>query len=96
MLLLAIHPHESDKCISKYLILIKKIQEALSNEVADKKGCKLKNVYVNPGEHIAYILFEAFEYKNLIDFLKPLFNLAVTKISPVDEWRRVSNSLIEK
>jgi hypothetical protein len=96
MIFLAIHTHDADKCVSKDPLLVKKFQEALSNEVAEKNGCKLKNVYVNPAEHVAYILFEADEYNSVMGFLKPLFTLGVTKISPVDEWKRVSNSLIEK
>jgi len=96
MMFLAIHTHDADKCVSRDPMLVKDFQEALSEEVAEKNGCKLKNVFVNPAEHIAYILLEADEYRNITDFLEPLLALGKTKISPVEEWKNISKSFIEK
>ncbi len=93
MIFLATHTHLSERCPANNPDLVKKFQTALSEESAEKHGCKLIKIYVAPTEHIAYIFFETQEHDNLLSFLRPLLKLGETKITPVDEWKHVSNRL---
>ncbi len=93
MIFLATHTHPAEKCISDNPDQVKKFQAALSEESAERHGCKLIKIYVAPTEHIAYIFFEAKEHDNLLSFLRPLLKLGVTRITPVAEWKDVSNRL---
>jgi len=93
MIFLAIHTHPADRCISDDPEMIKRFREALSSEVAERRGCRLIGVYVAPLEHIAYIIFEADEHDSLLRFLRPLMKLGETKITPVAEWMDVSSRL---
>ncbi len=93
MLFVATHTHPAEKCISDNQDLVKKFRAALSEEAAEKSGCRLINIYVAPTEHIAYIIFEAEDHDSLLKFLRPLIKLGVTRITPVADWKEVSNQL---
>ena len=93
MIFLAIHTHLPEKCIIDNPEKVKKFRGVLSEKEAIKNGCILINVYVSPTDHIAYIIFKAKEHNNMLNFLKPLIKLGVTKVKPVEEWKKVSTNI---
>ncbi len=93
MIFVAVHTHTPDKCPINNPDRIRQLQNALSEEEAERNNCKLISLLVAPTEHTLYITLESDSHASMVRFMKPLLGLGITKITPADHWKNFATQL---